>query len=77
MTKAREEEIARIIDPERCPKCNANFDGGAIPESIRQHYSPPYRWSRKIGISDGEDIFAWKCPDCNHDWLAAPKGEVG
>ncbi len=53
---------------DRCPKCNANFDGGPIPEEIREHYPPPYRWSRKIGISDGDDIYEWRCPDCEHRW---------
>ena len=55
---------------EHCPKCNADFDGGEIPENIREYYSPPYRWSRKIGIYDyGKDrTVAWKCPDCGHEW---------
>jgi hypothetical protein len=51
-----------------CPACNADFDGGPIPENIREHYSPPYRWSRRVGLSDGDRIFAWRCPDCEHQW---------
>jgi hypothetical protein len=53
---------------ENCPSCNVDLDSGPIPENIRQHYSPPYRWSRTIGISNGDDIVAWKCPDCGWTW---------
>lgn len=57
------------MTPNECPKCKADFDGGPIPENIREHYSPPYRWSRAISISvlDG-DHDHWKCPDCQHEW---------
>jgi predicted RNA-binding Zn-ribbon protein involved in translation (DUF1610 family) len=52
----------------QCPKCLANLDGGAIPKKLRRHYSPPYRWSRLIGIEIlGDDyISSWKCPDCGY-----------
>jgi hypothetical protein len=53
---------------EACPGCNVDLDGGTIPENIREHYSPPYRWSRKIGLSDGDSIHTWKCPDCEATW---------
>jgi predicted RNA-binding Zn-ribbon protein involved in translation (DUF1610 family) len=49
-----------------CPQCGADWDEGPIPEAIREHYSPPYRWSRCIAIVD-RDLdrqVAWKCPDC-------------
>ena len=52
-----------------CPSCDADLDGGEIPESIRKHYSPPHRWQRVIGLSDGDSIFAWSCPDCGHEWV--------
>lgn len=55
---------------ERCPKCGADFDGGPVPEKHRKHYSPPYRWSRKIGIynPDKDMTMKWKCPDCGYEW---------
>lgn len=55
-----------------CPSCNASFDGSEIPESIRQHYSAPYRWSRRISIIDPEvdGVVAHECPDCHHRWPA-------
>ena len=54
------------------PYCNIDFDGGPIPEDIREHYSPPYRWSRKIGIYDRNKnaAVAWKCTDCGEEWKA-------
>jgi hypothetical protein len=55
----------------KCPSCQADFDGGPIPEEMREHYSPPYRWSRRIGISNGDSVFAWACPDCRHTWPRA------
>lgn len=56
--------------PDRCPKCDADLDGGEIPEDIRHNYSPPYRWGRVISIYDqGADRHDhWKCPDCAHEW---------
>ena len=57
-----------------CPHCGADFDGGPIPEEIRHSYSPPYRWSRKIGIYDpGRDTTVrWECPDCHQQWGRSP-----
>lgn len=54
---------------EECPKCAADLDGGPIPEYVREHYSPPYRWGRAIGLTDGDSVYAWRCPDCGHEWL--------
>lgn len=52
-----------------CRKCGVSFDGGSIPENIREHYSPPYRWSRRIGIYDRDldRTVAWRCPDCGDE----------
>lgn len=59
------------MTPENCVKCKASLLGGEIPEDIREHYSPPYHWSRVIGIEvrglyDG--VLYYKCPDCQHIW---------
>lgn len=52
-----------------CPKCGASMDGGPIPEAIREHYSPPYRWSRRIAIvcRDRDRVIAHRCPDCGYE----------
>ena len=55
----------------KCPECNFDWDGGDIPKKDREHYSPPYKWSKLIGIEvrdkyDG--ISYWMCPKCNNQW---------
>lgn len=55
---------------DNCPVCNVSWDGGEIPENNRRFYSPPYRWSRIIGIEtdDYDGISFWECPDCKARW---------
>ena len=57
-----------ITTLENCPECGTNWVSGIIPEESREHYSPPYFYSRVIGVELlGEDrINHWRCPDCNH-----------
>jgi rubredoxin len=54
----------------KCPVCSASWDGGDIPEHIREHYSPPYKWSRLIGIetTSYDGVSYWECPDCHSIW---------
>lgn len=56
--------------PETCPACGIDLNGEEIPVSMRSSYSPPYRFSRVIGIydMDADMTIAWKCPDCGHQW---------
>lgn len=54
--------------PRECPRCHADLDGGTIPEHMRHNYAPPYRWSKAIGISDGDSVHHWKCRYCGHVW---------
>ena len=54
-----------------CPVCKCSWDAGDIPEEIREHYSPPYKYSRLIGIEDPmlyDGVSFWKCPDCGAMW---------
>lgn len=41
--------------PDNCPKCDAALetDNG---------------FSRVTGISTGDRVIAWQCPDCQHTW---------
>lgn len=58
-----------VVPPQdHCLVCGADWDGGSIPEGIREHYSPPYRWSRKISVYDvvKDRTVAFQCPDCGH-----------
>lgn len=57
-----------------CPHCNADLDGGDIPEDIAHHYSGK-KWGRALGIEvrgayDG--ILIWQCPDCKGYWPRFP-----
>lgn len=58
----------KMSHPERCPRCDADLDGGEIPENIREHYSPPYRFGRVIAIVEDDRFSRWKCPDCGNQW---------
>lgn len=54
-----------------CPVCKCSWDAGDIPEAIREHYSPPYKFSRLIGEEDPklyDGVAFWKCPDCGSRW---------
>lgn len=64
--------------PDVCPKCDADFDGGEIPEELRKWYSPPYRVNRCIWIIDPwEDLALWfRCPDCGYDWAIPGREEL-
>ena len=52
---------------DRCPGCNVDLDAGQLPEELWPHAVPPYRWSRKIAITN-VDPAKWRCPDCGHEW---------
>lgn len=46
-------------EPHNCPGCNADLrdlENGA-----------PFK--KEIALSDGDSVYAWKCPDCTHVWL--------
>lgn len=58
---------------DKCPKCQASWIGGPIPEELRQYYSEPYHWKREIGIDGGrmgiyDGIVAIRCPDCTENF---------
>ena len=54
-----------------CPECGMSWDGGDIPAEDRKHYSPPYKWSRVIGVEDPkiyDGVSYWMCPMCESMW---------
>jgi predicted RNA-binding Zn-ribbon protein involved in translation (DUF1610 family) len=55
---------------ELCPGCGVNLTGEPIPKDIREYYSKPWYFSRKIGITDRklDRVTTWRCPDCGHEW---------
>ena len=62
-----------ITTLENCPNCNSNWVDSIIPEQYRENYSPPYFYSRVVGVEllDGDRVDHWRCPDCNHKF---PRG---
>lgn len=53
--------------PSHCPKCAADLQGDPIAPEI-QHLFGATHGSRVIGISDGDSVGYWRCPDCRHEW---------
>jgi hypothetical protein len=56
------------VTPLACPHCKANLRGDRIAEPARENYGMETHFSRVIGISDGESVRLWQCPDCGHKW---------
>jgi hypothetical protein len=55
--------------PKRCPKCDADFDAGPIPDAVKHHYAGDGRFSRAISVDAGRDRHDhWQCPDCKYEW---------
>lgn len=60
------------MTPDKCPECNCDLQGAAIPENIAHYYSDhTTHYSRVIsyelpGVYDGGLL--WLCPDCGHAW---------
>lgn len=49
---------------------------------IEARYSPPYKFSRLIGVQYAYDhpehydgVSEWRCPDCGHQWPRFAKGQ--
>lgn len=49
-----------------CPKCGKSWDAGTIPKKYRENYSPPYKFSNLIGVTDREldSTTHYRCPHC-------------
>lgn len=56
--------------PAQCPSCNADLMGESIPPEHWETFGAT-RFSRVIGISDGDSVGWWKCPDCKARWERA------
>ncbi len=59
-----------ITKLENCPVCDANWVDSMIPEKYWDHYSPPYFYSRVVGIEllHEDRISYFECPDCKHQF---------
>lgn len=63
--------------PETCPSCEVSLRGQPIPEQYHDFYSAPFFYYRVIGLSDGDSVYAWRCPDCGHTWPRVKVPEAG
>jgi len=58
-----------ITKLENCPECGANWVHKLIPLKYWENYSPPYFYSRVIGVElSGDRVDHWLCPDCKHEF---------
>lgn len=48
--------------PHNCPHCGSDL--------CDRSWGPPGK--REIGISNGDSVYAWKCPDCGKDPKRTP-----
>ena len=55
---------------QNCPNCGNSWCAEEIPKKIREHYSPPYFFSKLISLYDRDldCTTGWKCPFCNAVW---------
>lgn len=54
------------IPIEFCPYCGKNLIK-TLSKQEQQKYKLPYL-NEKIGISNWDSIYAWKCPFCEREW---------
>lgn len=56
----------------KCPNCKLDFKGDPIPEDVREYYSPPYFWDKKIAVELNHDrIEYYLCPECGYKMYSA------
>ena len=53
--------------PRQCPKCKFDFQGQEIAEEKQELYGVTH-FTKVIGLSDGNSIRRWQCPECAHIW---------
>lgn len=53
-----------------CPHCGTNWVNKPIPKEYRHNYSPPYFYSRVIGMYDDrrDCVTRYVCPDCKTEF---------
>lgn len=58
-----------MTTPFRCPKCDADLDGGPMP-GVSDNGHPRYTRAISIYSREKDRTVAWRCPDCKHEWSA-------
>jgi len=64
-----------IFDVFRKQAVYDNRSDEELREMIQKYYSPPYKFSRIVGVEYAYDhpqhydgVSEWQCPDCKHSW---------
>ncbi len=52
-----------MLEIPECPHCKANLVGEEIPADIRRYYDSD-RWGLAVGISNGDSVMWYECPEC-------------
>lgn len=47
-----------------CTECGTDLRGPEIPVEYRHEYGARTHFSRLVGISDGNRVVGFRCPDC-------------
>lgn len=60
------ETVSAMAEIKTCPHCGADFTGGPIRETHREHFGGKTHFSRLIAVSDREldRCTHYQCPDC-------------
>ena len=53
-----------MSEPTECPHCQAQLQGEEIPEDQREMFGGKTHFSRLIGISNGDRVMWFECPEC-------------
>lgn len=54
-----------MSEPIECPHCKATLQDYEIPEDEREMFGGKTHFSRLIGISNGDSVMWYVCPDCH------------
>jgi hypothetical protein len=53
------------------PEAEASVAAAQYATEVAAHYGATRergQWGRQIGLSNGDSVRSWMCPDCGHIW---------
>lgn len=65
-----------LVEMVTCPSCGTSWLDGEIPEKDRELYGGLTHFTRLVGISDGDSVLRWRCPDCAEEWEREDLGSL-
>lgn len=77
-------EVGDIFDILRKQAVYSNRSDEQLRETVQRYYSPPYKFSRLVGVEHTYDhpehydgVSEWRCPDCKYSWYRFKQNSVG